>query len=275
MLIAFFILLFFILLLAVALTFLWGLVNNRSVPLLSKTKGYQPPKTVLAVFAHPDDEVMVTGTLLQWQKQGARIHLLYLTHGEDGPTGGLVEKPQLAQKREEELHKVASILQASSLTILSFPDRYLASQPRLEVDQAILQSLTAHQPDTVICFDSTIGLYGHSDHAFSGLCTQELLRKNPGSVRQLFVMTLGPNMLALALKISKTFRERYSPENGLPPATTASSIAKFGRLKKQVVQAHATQWQVMQDVQPYYNKLPFWFYYRIFSREYFHFIPLQ
>ena len=254
-----------------AFTFLWHLINNRSVSLITKNPNYQTPKNVLAVFAHPDDEVMVAGTLLKWKAQGAELHLLYLTHGEDGPTGGLVDKSLLAQKRATELESASKIMQASNLSILSFPDRSLASQPPQQVEAAIHQALTQHKPDTVICFDDTIGLYGHSDHAFSGLCTQRLLRQNPGTVRQLFVMTLGPNMLALALKISKTFRERYSPENGLPPANAAVSIAPLGRLKKQVVQAHATQWQVMQDVQPYYNKLPFWLYYRIFSREYFHF----
>jgi LmbE family N-acetylglucosaminyl deacetylase len=255
--------------------FLFLFVNNPSVSPQCRKAGFKQPKTVLAVFAHPDDEIMVAGTLAKWQKQGAAIHLFYFTHGEDGPTGGLVEKNRLGPRRAEELADVAAILHADSLTILDYPDRYLSTID-MDILQGELQKMIDRlHPDTVICFDNTIGLYGHTDHAYAGLCAQSLLAKTPGSVRQQLVMTLCPKMIALALKVSKTFRERYNPQNGLPAANMAVAMRRTGGAKKRVCLAHKTQHQVVEDMQPLVTKLPAFLYYRIFSREYYDFSILQ
>jgi len=262
------------LLLCAAVYVLFRYVNDGSVPLARKKEGFQTPGTALAVFAHPDDEIMVSGTLSQWKKSGAQIHLLYFTRGEDGPTGGLVEKKDLGDRRELELQDVARILQADSLTLLRYPDRHLSEVKQETLEAELLKKIDAVRPDTVISFDNTIGLYGHADHAFAGLCTQAFLAKTPMCVKQLMVMTLSSRMIALALKVSKTFKERYHAENGLPAADLAVSIRRAGAAKKRVCLAHKTQRQVVGDVQPFVTKLPAFLYYRIFSREYFHFIKL-
>ena len=45
--------------------------------------------SMLAVFAHPDDESLACGGLLAWCATiGVRVSLLCLTHGEHGRTGG-------------------------------------------------------------------------------------------------------------------------------------------------------------------------------------------
>ncbi|MFV0414078.1 MAG: PIG-L family deacetylase [Oscillospiraceae bacterium] len=265
----------FIILAAILGAVVFGLINNTKVPLTGKKAGFVVPKNILAVFAHPDDEIMVAGSLAKWKKGGATVHLFYFTHGEDGPTGGLVEKKDLGPQRAAELKAVAGILKADSLTILDYPDRYLNTIPAEVLQAELKEAINKLHPDTVICFDNTIGLYGHTDHAFSGLCTQNFLLKNPTTVRQQLVMTLCPKMIALAQKVSKTFRERYKPENGLPAANMAVAIRHFGRAKKQVCLAHKTQHQVVGDVQPYVTKLPSFLYYRLFSREYYHFSTLN
>lgn len=258
-------------LLCICAAILFGLhltVNDRKVP----AKAWKPKEhTLLAVFAHPDDEVMVAGTLAALARHGGRVHLLYLTHGEDGPTGGLVEKSGLGQRRRQELEQVKEILGAASLEVLDFPDRYLNTCSIDIVQQEIQSRISQYQPDTVLCFDAELGLYGHTDHAFSGRCTQELLVENAGSVRHLLVMTLPAPMIKLAVKVSKTFADNYKAEKGLPGANLAVKIAAEARKKMGVVRAHKTQWQVMQDVQPLYNKIPYFVYYRIFSREYFNY----
>lgn len=253
---------------------LFLVVNNIGVPLQGRKKGIATPKVVLGVFAHPDDEIMVAGTLAKWQKQGTKVHLLYLTHGEDGPTGGLVEKKDLGPARAQELGEVKKILKADSLTILDYPDRTLNTIAMETLECKIEEAINRCQPDAVICFDNTIGLYGHTDHAWAGRCCQTLLAKTPGPVRWQLVMTLCPKMIALALKVSKTFRERYHGESGLPNANLAVPIRHTGKQKKQVALAHKTQYQVVEDVQPFLTKLPAFIYYRIFAREYFEVTPL-
>ena len=48
------------------------------------------PPSLLAVFAHPDDESLASGGLLAWcAALGARVSLLCLTHGEHGHADGM------------------------------------------------------------------------------------------------------------------------------------------------------------------------------------------
>lgn len=264
-----------LLLACAALTALFLYVNDTDVQLSGRTPGFLPPKSVLAVFAHPDDEIMAAGTLTKWKRAGAQIHLLYYTRGEDGPTGGLVEKQGLGDLREQELAEVARILRADSLSVLRYPDRYLNTVPQDTLERELAKKIAQCRPDTVICFDNTIGLYGHTDHAYAGLCAQALLQRKSLGVRQMLVMTLCPSMIALARRVSKTFRERYRPENGLPAANLAIGIRRAGGVKKRVCLEHKTQRAVVGDVQPLVTKIPSFFYYRVFSREYYHFSVLK
>ncbi|MHA6484972.1 PIG-L deacetylase family protein [Paenibacillus sp. strain BS8-2] len=229
---------------------------------------------VLAVFAHPDDEVMACGTLAKLKRYGSRIHALYLTQGEDGPTGGLAERHELAGMRRRELDEVARILHYDSMEVLHYPDRRLQEVDEQILEDEIERRIIANRPDTVLCFDSSIGLYGHLDHVCAGRAAQNLIMNKQLGVKHLLVMTLPDSMIELAMKLSKTFRERYDRDAGMPPANYAVNIASYGKQKKAVVRAHRTQHQVMGDVQPLYDKLPYWLYYRIFSREYFHYVSL-
>lgn len=244
-------------------------VNDRSVP----KDGWKPSEghRVLAIFAHPDDELMAAGTLAAVKDGGGQVYSLYFTHGEDGPTGGLVEKDELGRKRFEELQKVKECLGEDEIEVLSYPDRYLGTVDREILKQEIKKRVERLRPDTVLCFDDTNGLYGHDDHVMAGSCTQEFLAENAMGVENLLVMTLPKPMIRLARRLSKTFRERYHEEKGLPAANLAVPIARYARRKYGVIHAHATQWQVMGDVQPMYDKMPPFLYYRIFSREYFSF----
>ena len=244
------------------------LVNDHKVPTRLPEFNIDAPHTVLAVFAHPDDEVMAAGTLARLAAHG-KVHALYCTHGEDGPTGGLVEKKDLGSYRANELAEVARILGYTQMEILDYPDRYLSGIDKTTLQGEIRKRIETYHPDTVICFDRTIGLYGHSDHAFAGLCTQELLDEDSLGVEHLLEMTLPGSMIKLAMKVSNTFRERYDPEHGLSAPTYAVRIPRFAKRKMAVLHAHKTQWQVMGDVQPLWDKIPAVVYYRIFSKEYY------
>ncbi|MBN2852912.1 MAG: PIG-L family deacetylase [Clostridia bacterium] len=223
----------------------------------------------MAVLAHPDDEVMIAGTIAKLKAYGHHVHLLYLTHGEDGPTGGLCLQEELGKLREKELNHVKEILRADSLTILDYPDRYLISQDKEEIKKAISEKMEMINPDYVITFDDTIGLYGHSDHKTCGEMVQALVKEKKFNIRNLYIMTLPESMIKIALKMSKTFKDNYKNSKGLPECDFCIEISRYGHAKLGVIRAHETQWQVMGDVQPLYNKIPYFIYYRIFNREYF------
>lgn len=57
-------------------------VNDSSVPRSSDLIPVNAPRRVLAVWAHPDDEVTSAGTLAELARSGAKVSLVYLSHGE-------------------------------------------------------------------------------------------------------------------------------------------------------------------------------------------------
>jgi N-acetyl-1-D-myo-inositol-2-amino-2-deoxy-alpha-D-glucopyranoside deacetylase len=117
--------------------------------------------TILAIFAHPDDESLACGALLSAAaEQGADVSLLCLTRGEAGPGG---DPRRLGEVRAAELREAARVLGARDVTILEHADGMLPF-----IDSALLVRDIAHalqdvQPDVVITFDLD-GLYWHPDH---------------------------------------------------------------------------------------------------------------
>ena len=116
-------------------------------------------RSVLAVFAHPDDEAISCGGLLAWCSHlGTKVSLLCLTRGEHGRGG-----TDLGRTRSNELQSAARTLGISSLLLMNHEDGMLPwlSRPSLESD--IETHINRTNPDVVITFDKD-GIYGHPDH---------------------------------------------------------------------------------------------------------------
>lgn len=260
---------FLLLLVCGALAFANGFVNQAGVPALRKKVRFSKDDRILYVVAHPDDEVLMSGTL-SYLKRSLKLPVkaLYLTHGEDGPTFDLVPKSGLKERRKQELGRVKEILSLDEMVVCDYPDRYLADQDFEDVCQTVRREMEAFKPTYVFTFDESIGMYGHTDHVAAGKAAVRTA-KQVESVKGVFQMTLPSGMLALALKMSKTFRERYNAEHGLPKPNTAVNIYRWRKYRYAVTRAHETQTAVMRELQPYYDKLPRWLYYAVFDREYF------
>ena len=117
--------------------------------------------SLLAVFAHPDDESLACGGLLaRCAARGVRVSLLCLTHGEHGPGQ---DQAGLRDARAGELRDAAQVLGIRDLVVLDHEDGMLPwlGDARLEAD--ILDALHRFQPDVVVTFDED-GLYWHPDH---------------------------------------------------------------------------------------------------------------
>ena len=251
------------------LLFLNGFVNQRGVARLNKRIRFTKDDRILYVVAHPDDETLMSGTLsLLKRKYGLPVKALYLTHGEDGPTFDLVPKSGLKERRTQELGYVKEILSLDEMVVKDYPDRYLANQDFGDVCAAVRKETESFRPTYVFTFDENIGMYGHTDHVTAGRAAVAIA-KDCESVRGVFQMTLPSGMLNLAMKVSKTFRERYDPSHGLPGPNVACNIYRYSKYRLAVTKAHKTQTAVMRELQPYFDRIPRWIYYAIFDREYF------
>ena len=134
-------------------------------------------RSVLAVYAHPDDELFHGGGLLaHLATQGVRITLACATRGEAGKVHPSVGPyTDVGALRSEELRQSCAILGFEDPVFLGFRDsarkerqrhddpRALANVDMLEVEAAIRAVIADVKPQVIVTFDPHGGYY-HPDH---------------------------------------------------------------------------------------------------------------
>lgn len=250
-------------------------VNDGDVPVADSLLVPGAPKTVLAVWAHPDDEITSAGTLARLAKEeGARVVLVYMSKGEAAKGLGYTAD-QLAKLRPPEAQAAGRALGAARVVVLDYPDGGLTDVDATAAQAAIRRIIDEEKPGVVISFDEKVGFYGHPDHAQTGRWVRAVVDEGlaePGfPVKRLYQATLPASMVELALKLVDAFRTRYpqDPAQGLPAPDLAIRIPSQAASKRAVLDAHTTQAKIIADVQPGYDKVPAWLYYRLFDREYY------
>lgn len=122
--------------------------------------------TVLAVFAHPDDEsLMCGGTLARLADSGVRTILMCGSRGERGSVSdpSLVPDGDLGRVRVAELRAAASVLGIREVIALDHKDGDLRWHHVAEFHADIVSAVEKYSPDAVITFAEN-GLYWHLDH---------------------------------------------------------------------------------------------------------------
>jgi len=173
-------------------------------------------KVLLAIFAHPDDEVLVAPLLAAYARRGVRVHLVIVTDGEKGVSAhaGIPAGAQLARVRAEEARCSCAALGVQAPTLLGFKDGELGqiSSPPWrhlgEVRAAIAGAVEQLRPDVLVTFGPDGG-DGHADHRLVGnLVTEIVQAESPGAPSLLFYPGFPKDRLAKA------------PSMGLPWAPT-------------------------------------------------------
>ena len=135
-------------------------------------------RTLLAVFAHPDDETFGTGgTLALYASRGVAVHVLCATRGEVGSVEPemLTGYASVAELREAELRCAALQLGLAGVHFLGYRDSGMSGSPENhhpqslvrapveEVAAAVTMWIRRLRPQVVITFDP-VGGYHHPDH---------------------------------------------------------------------------------------------------------------
>lgn len=131
-------------------------------------------RTIVGVFAHPDDEALLAGgTLARYAAEGARVAVITCTGGEAGDSWDpAVDPVRLSEVRREELRRACDLLRVGQVQILGYHDsgvpargdpRSLVAAPLAQVADRIAAALAPLAPDAVITHDPSGG-YGHPDH---------------------------------------------------------------------------------------------------------------
>jgi N-acetyl-1-D-myo-inositol-2-amino-2-deoxy-alpha-D-glucopyranoside deacetylase len=123
-------------------------------------------RTILAVFAHPDDESLACGgTIARSVAEGARVVLFCASRGERGSVAdpARIREDGLGTVRARELADAARTLGVAELIIETHPDGSLQWADVTELRAEIMMTVLRCRPDAVITFDED-GLYWHRDH---------------------------------------------------------------------------------------------------------------
>jgi LmbE family N-acetylglucosaminyl deacetylase len=143
-------------------------------------------KKLMAIFAHPDDEGAISGTLRKYADAGVELTLVCATRGEVGEISdpSLATPETLGQVREGELMTAADVLGIRQVRLLDWRDSGMHGTPENEDARAFVQAdpqvvigqivalIREIQPDIVITFEP-FGWYGHPDHIFAGTCATQ------------------------------------------------------------------------------------------------------
>jgi N-acetylglucosamine malate deacetylase 2 len=123
-------------------------------------------KTLLFIFAHPDDESFSgAGTAMKYGAAGARTVLVTATLGERGKTGDppVCVAADLPACRERELREASRIIGFDELHLLGYRDRELAGAPPDEIRRTLVSLIRRVKPSVVFTFDPN-GFNAHPDH---------------------------------------------------------------------------------------------------------------
>jgi LmbE family N-acetylglucosaminyl deacetylase len=182
-------------------------------------------RTLLAVFAHPDDETFgIGGTLAHYARQGVNVHLVCATRGEVGEAPpDLKGFASIGEMRADELQCASNILGLQSVNFLGYRDsgmpgssdnhhpNALVAVPTDEVARKVAASIRRLKPQVVITFDP-IGGYRHPDHiaihqatvqafGLAGDAAQEIEGLPPYAPQKLYYSTFSRRFLRAAVAL--------------------------------------------------------------------------
>ena len=122
--------------------------------------------TLLAVFAHPDDEAFGTGgTLAKYAAEGFQVYLVTATRGEAGQISeaNLATSANLPFVREQELRCACGAYGIHPPVFLDYVDGQLTIVHQGQAVGKLVRIIRDLRPQVLVTFGPD-GIYGHYDH---------------------------------------------------------------------------------------------------------------
>jgi len=156
-------------------------------------------RTLLGVWAHPDDEAYLTaGLMLEHVARGDRVVLVTATLGERGTSDPVAWPPsRLAPHRHAELIASLAVLGVHDLRLLGFED---GGCDTVDGTDLVIEQIEDVRPDVIVTFGPD-GMTGHPDHRAVSRWTTDAWRST-GSGAELWYATVTPQ-----------FHEEWGPVN--------------------------------------------------------------
>ena len=165
-----------------------------SVALAAHADDGPRPETILAILAHPDDELVFAPALAAKLRGGASVQIVYATRGDAGPgVSSFARGEELARARSLEAECASAALGLRAPVLLDFGDGTLnqhvrgdsANAPK-NLRAAVVKILEDVRPDLVISWGPDGG-YGHADHRLVSAIVSELVQAKPATERPMLI----------------------------------------------------------------------------------------
>ncbi|XRQ16106.1 PIG-L family deacetylase [Actinomadura welshii] len=221
--------------------------------------------TLMAVHAHPDDEVLGTGGLLaRSAAEGIRTVLVTCTNGEqgDGPGGAKPGEPghdasEVAGLRLAELRESAGLLDIAHVELLGYRDSGMdgwstnddseafANIPLDESAGRLAALMERYRPQVVVTYDENGG-YGHPDHIQAHRIAMAAAERTgvPDKLYYTAIPRAGFREMAKAVRDAGVDIDFDPPEDfGTPDEliTSVVDVSAHAEAKRKALQAHASQ----------------------------------
>jgi len=135
-------------------------------------EGWESPKDILVVLAHPDDpEFFLGASIARWVKAGHTVRYVLLTRGDKGAKDETLTPQDVANIRIQEQKNAIQSLGVTSVEYFDYEDGYLI--PDLEMRKKVVRSIRKYKPDILVTCDPT-NLFpseryiNHPDHRNAG-----------------------------------------------------------------------------------------------------------
>ena len=196
--------------------------------------------SLLAVFAHPDDESFrCGGTLAFLAQRGARVHVLTATRGERGSCGDppLCTPEELPAVRERELRCACAALGIQPPHMLDYPDGSLVRVDAEEGAAQVMAVVQTLRPQVLLTWPPD-GLTGHPDHMavsrWTALAFQRAVALGAGAPDALYHVAV-PRSVAQTLGLAHL---HALPDEQI---TLAVDVTSVWEQKLAAIRCHRTQ----------------------------------
>ncbi len=251
-------------------------------------------RTLLAIFAHPDDESFGPGGTLAKYASAGSVHLVCATRGGAGHSNRAEsdDPENLRRQREEELRCAASVLGLADVHFLGYRDSGMDGSAANRHPGALVQAdpdevagkvaalMDELRPQVVITFDP-YGTYGHPDHVAMNRATLAAWELLPVQTRpsRLYYTAFPRTLMRWALRLmplagvdpEKLGRNGDINLRGIldheMPISTRIDVRPFLPVKQRAVACHASQ---LSGSTSALSRLPRWMTRRWQATEWFH-----
>lgn len=183
-------------------------------------RGNLSNRSLLAVFAHPDDESIACGGLLALcADRGVRVTLLCATHGEN--RGGVRDEGWFEQ-RARELEEAAGILGIADVILLDYRDGFLPWAA--DLSDRIEEEIRRLRPDAVVTFGKD-GLYWHPDHIAICDATTAAIDGMAHDGPALYYVTMPPGQMR---RVVEELRDGHGDADPMSPLLGVANPDAFG-----------------------------------------------